>query len=141
MRTFVMIKPDGVRRGLVGEIIRRFERFGFRILAMKAMRLDRSIAERHYEMHKGKGFFENLIEYITSGTVVPMVIEIGLPDDEGIKLVRKIVGKTNPLEAEMGSIRGDFALTISENIIHAADSPENAKREAGIFFGEKEILN
>ena len=136
-----MIKPDGVRRGLVGEIIKRFENFGFRIIAMKIMMLDRKTAEKHYEMHKGKEFFEKLIEYITSGPIIPMIIEIDLPEEEGIKLVRKIVGKTNPLEAEMGSIRGDFATTITENLIHAADSPENAKREIEIFFKDNEINN
>ena len=140
MRTFVMVKPDGVKKSLVGEVIRRFENFSFKLAALKVMKIDRKTAEKHYEMHKGKAFYEDLLAYITSGPVVPMVVEIDLSDEDGIKLVRKIVGKTNPLEAEMGSIRGDYATTISENIVHAADSPENAKREINIFFKENEIV-
>lgn len=136
-----MIKPDGVRRGLVGKIIERFENYGFKILAIKAMKIDKKTAEKHYEMHKGKEFYNNLISYITSGPIVAMVLGIDLPDSEAITLVRKIVGKTNPLEAEMGSIRGDFAVSISENLIHAADSIENAKREIEIFFKKDEILD
>lgn len=140
MKTLIIIKPDGVRRALVGEILGKFERYGFKIIAMKLMRIDREKAEDLYRIHKGKEFFEKLIKHITSGHIVPAVIQIDLPEEEGIKLVRKIIGKTNPLEAEMGSIRGDFATTITENIIHAADSIENAKREMEIFFlKEREI--
>lgn len=134
MRTLIIIKPTGVKRGLVGEILRRFERIGFKIKEMKLTQADKETAERLYEMHKGKSFFPRLIEYITSGPVVPAVIEIDLTGEEGIKLARKIVGKTNPLDAEMGSIRGDFAKNLTQNIIHSPDSVENAEREIKIFF-------
>ncbi len=134
MRTLIIVKPRGVEKNLMGEIFRRFERAGFEIKEMKLMQVDEEIAGRLYEMHKGKDFFPKLIEHITSGPIVPAVIEIDLPAEEGIKLARKIVGKTNPLEAEMGSIRGDFATSLTENIIHSPDSPENAEREIKIFF-------
>jgi nucleoside-diphosphate kinase len=141
MKTLILIKPDGVRRALIGEIINRFERVGFKIIAMKIVQIDRKTAEQLYEVHKGKEFFESLIGYITSGPIVPIALKIdSLSDDEGIKLARKIVGKTNPLEAEMGSIRGDFAISISENVIHASDSIENAMREMKIFFTEDELI-
>lgn len=140
MRTLIIIKPDGVRRFLVGEILRRFENFGFRISALKVLNIERKKAQELYKVHQHKKFFEKLIKYITSGPIVVAVLEISLEDDEGIKLVRKIVGSTNPLDAEMGSIRGDFASSIDENIIHAADSIKNARREIKIFFKESEII-
>jgi nucleoside-diphosphate kinase len=132
-----MIKPDGVRRGLIGEIISRFERRGIKIVSMKMVKMDRKIAERLYEEHKGKNFFEDLIKYVTSGTVVCMVLE----GDDIINVVRKMIGSTNPKEALPGTIRGDFALSINENVIHASDSPEKAEREISIFFKEEEILS
>lgn len=136
MRTLIVIKPTGVKRGLVGEILRRFERVGFKIREMKLMQLGKGKAEKLYEMHKGKEFFPRLIEHITSGPIIPVVIEINLSGEEGIKLARKIVGKTNPLEAEMGSIRGDFARSLTQNVIHSPDSVENAEREIKIFFSD-----
>jgi len=135
-RTFVMIKPDGVKRRLVGEIISRFEKRGFNIVAMKMVHIDRTTAERLYEEHKGKSFFEELINYITSGPVVCMVVE----GEEAVTVVRKMIGNTDPKEAPPGTIRGDYALTKAENVIHASDSEEKAKREMGIFFVEKEIV-
>ncbi|MGC9106330.1 MAG: nucleoside-diphosphate kinase [Thermoprotei archaeon] len=134
-RTFVMIKPDGVRRGLVGEIISRFEKRGMKIVAMKMMYMDRATAEKLYEEHKGKSFFEELISYVTSGPVVAMVIEA----DEAVSVVRKMIGATDPKEAAPGTIRGDYALSKAENVIHASDSPEKAAREMSIFFSEKEL--
>jgi nucleoside-diphosphate kinase len=135
-RTFVMIKPDGVRRGLIGEIISRFERRGMKIIAMKMVKMDRALAERLYEEHKGKSFFEELISYVTSGPVVTMVIEA----DEAVSVVRKMIGATDPKEALPGTIRGDYALSKAENVIHASDSPEKASREISIFFKENEII-
>lgn len=131
-----MIKPDGVKRRLVGEIISRFEKRGFNIVAMKMVHIDRTTAERLYEEHKGKPFFEELINYITSGPVVCMVVE----GEEAVTVVRKMIGNTDPKEAPPGTIRGDYALTKAENVIHASDSEEKAKREMSIFFVEKEIV-
>ncbi|PVU74578.1 nucleoside-diphosphate kinase [Sulfolobus sp. SCGC AB-777_G06] len=131
-----MIKPDGVKRRLVGEIISRFEKRGFNIVAMKMVHIDRTTAERLYEEHKGKSFFEELINYITSGPVVCMVVE----GEEAVTVVRKMIGNTDPKEAPPGTIRGDYALTKAENVIHASDSEEKAKREMSIFFVEKEIV-
>jgi len=131
-----MIKPDGVKRRLVGEIISRFEKRGFNIVAMKMVHIDRTTAERLYEEHKGKSFFEELINYITSGPVVCMVVE----GEEAVTVVRKMIGNTDPKEAPPGTIRGDYALTKAENVIHASDSEEKAKREMSIFFVEREIV-
>lgn len=131
-----MIKPDGVKRRLVGEIISRFEKRGFNIIAMKMVHIDRTTAERLYEEHKGKSFFEELINYITSGPVVCMVVE----GEEAVTVVRKMIGNTDPKDAPPGTIRGDYALTKAENVIHASDSEEKAKREMSIFFVEKEIV-
>jgi nucleoside-diphosphate kinase len=125
-----MIKPDGVRRGLIGEIINRFERRGLKIVALKMVKMDRKTAELLYEEHKGKSFFEDLINYVTSGPVVCMVIE----GEDAVQVVRRMIGNTDPKEAPPGTIRGDFALSKSENIIHASDSLEKAKREMSIFF-------
>ena len=142
MRTFLMIKPDGVRRGLVGEIISRFERYGFRISAMKMLNLTREKAEQLYSVHKEKPFFRDLIEYVTSGPIVAIALEHEAMDGETmIKLVRKIVGKTNPLEAEMGSIRGDYAYDISQNLVHASDSIDSARRELNVFFSDEDFTN
>lgn len=131
-----MIKPDGVKRKLIGEIISRFEKRGFNIVAMKMVHIDRTTAERLYEEHKGKSFFEELINYITSGPVVCMIVE----GEEAVTVVRKMIGNTDPKEAPPGTIRGDYALTKAENVIHASDSEEKAKREMSIFFVEKEIV-
>lgn len=129
-RTFVMIKPDGVRRGLTGEIISRFERKGLIIEKMSKKVLTRDEAERLYEVHKGKAFFEELISYVTSGPVVLMVVS----GPSAVSVVRSMLGATDPKQALPGTIRGDYAIDISENIIHGSDSVESAEREIPIFF-------
>ncbi len=136
-RTFVMVKPDGVQRGLIGEIVSRLERKGLKIVAMKMLWIRREMAEEHYAEHKDKPFFSNLVSYITSGPVVAMVVE----GKDAVKVVRKIVGATNPVEAEPGTIRGDFALDIGRNVVHASDSLQSAEREIAIFFSESEIVS
>ncbi|MHA1302443.1 MAG: nucleoside-diphosphate kinase [Candidatus Heimdallarchaeaceae archaeon] len=135
-REFVMIKPDGVQRGLVGEVISRIEQVGLKIIGLKMLQLSKEMAEEHYQVHKGKPFYEGLIEYITSGPVVAMVVE----GKEAVKLTRKLVGATNPIDAVPGSIRGDYAIDIGRNIIHAGDSPENAEIEYKIYFSEEEFV-
>ena len=132
-----MVKPDGVQRGLVGEVVGRLERRGLKIVAMKMLWIDRDLAERHYQEHTGKPFFEPLISYITSGPVVAMVVE----GDSAIKVVRSMLGKTDPKEASPGTIRGDFALFTGRNVVHGSDSPESAKREISLFFDEGEIFD
>ncbi|RIH88318.1 nucleoside-diphosphate kinase [Calidithermus roseus] len=135
-RTYIMVKPDGVRRGLTGEIISRIERKGFKIVAMKKMVISREIAETHYGEHKGKPFFEGLVNFITSGPVVAMVVE----GPQAISEMRRLMGATRPWEAAPGTIRADFATTVDENIIHGSDGPESAAREIGIFFKPEEII-
>ncbi|XRO77307.1 nucleoside-diphosphate kinase [Methanocaldococcus sp. 10A] len=136
-RTFVALKPDAVKRKLIGKIIERFENKGLEIIAMKMIKLDRKMAEKYYEEHKGKKFYEGLINFMTSGRMVVMVIE----GKNAISVVRKMIGKTNPTEAEPGTIRGDFALTTPDNVIHASDSKESAEREIKLFFKEDEIFS
>jgi len=131
-QTFVMLKPDAINRKLVGKIIQRFEDKGFNIVDMKMMKLSKELAETHYEEHEGKEFYDNLVNFITSGKVIAMVLE----GENAIKAVRKMVGKTNPLEANAGTIRGDFAYSTPDNIIHASDSLNSAKREIRLFFGK-----
>jgi len=135
-RTFVMIKPDGVRRGLIGEIIRRFESKGLKIVALKMIKLSREKAEELYAVHKGKHFFKDLIEFVTSGPVVAMVLE----GDEAVSVVRTMIGPTDGRKAPPGTIRGDFALSVQENIIHAADSIETAIREMKIIFKDEDFV-
>ncbi len=134
-RTFALLKPDAVQRGLAGEILSRFEHRGLKIVGLKLMRVSRSLAESYYAEHKGKPFYEPLMAYITSGPVVAMVLE----GDGAVAIVRKMMGKTNSAEAEPGTIRGDFALTIGRNVIHGSDSPESAKREIAFFFKPEEL--
>lgn len=129
-RTLVLIKPDGVERGLVGEIICRFERLGFRIADMRLMKMDEEMAARHYEEHRDKAFYPELVSFICSGDLVAMVLE----GEEAISAVRKLMGPTNPLEAPPGTIRGDYALAIAENIVHGSDGPYSAEREISLFF-------
>lgn len=131
-RTLVLIKPDAMQRGLAGEIITRLERRGLKIVAMRLMKVSKPLAKRHYAEHEGKPFFPGLVDYITSSPILAAVF-----DGEGaIKAVRQTMGKTNPLEAETGSIRGDFGLQTGRNLTHASDSPASAKREIALFFGE-----
>ena len=136
MRTLVLIKPDGVARSKVGAIISRFEDKGLKVTALKLMKLDKERAEKHYAVHKGKPFYESLLNYITSAPLVAMVVE----GNNCIEIVRKLVGATNGAKAEPGTIRGDFSTGIDFNLIHASDSEESAKYEIPIFFDEREIL-
>jgi len=134
-RTFVFLKPEAVLRGLMGEIISRIERRGLKIRALKLHRMRREEAEELYSVHRGKDFFGRLVEHVISGPVLLMVIE----GPNAIRVLRRMIGATDPLEAQPGTIRGDYALEITQNVIHAADSPENAEREMRIFFSEEEI--
>jgi len=136
-RTFCMIKPEGVARGLVGEILSRIERKGYRIVALKMLRLSREMAEKHYAEHREKPFFGELVEHITSGPVIAMVLE----GPGVIAGLRKLMGATNPQEAAPGTIRGDYALETGQNIIHGADSPASAEREINLFFRPDEIMS
>lgn len=135
-RTFVMIKPDAVQRGLIGEIIKRFEQKGLKIVGLKMVQVDQELAERLYDIHKGKPFFEPLVSYITSAPVVTMVLE----GENAVAIVRRMLGATNSAEASPGTIRGDFALTVARNVVHASDAPERAQYEMNLFFTEKDLL-
>ena len=130
-RTFLMVKPDGVLRRLVGEIIRRFEDKGFTLTALKMLTPARGTAEEHYAIHRGKPFFESVVGFISSGPVVAMVWE----GEDIVNLSRKLMGATKPADAAPGTIRGDYANTIEQNLIHGSDSPENAEQEIQIWFG------
>lgn len=130
-RTFVMIKPDGVARGLVGEIVSRFERKGLRIEQMRMLTFDADLARRHYAEHVDKPFFSDLLEFITSGPVVAMQ----LAGESAIAVCRTLMGATNPLQADPGTIRADYGLVVTENLVHGSDGPESASRELGLFFG------
>ena len=129
-RTLILVKPDAFARNLTGEILARIERKGLRIAALKLMTMDRALAEQHYAEHEGKPFFGELVEFITSGPLVAMVLE----GYEAVVAARQVIGATNPLEASPGSIRGDFALEIGQNMVHGSDSNESAAREAALFF-------
>jgi len=131
-RTLILVKPDAFARGLTGEIIARFERKGLRIVALQHMTMSRELAGRHYAEHEGKPFFGELVDFITSGPLVAMVLE----GEEAVRAARQVIGATNPLEATTGSIRGDFAVEVGQNMVHGSDSPESAQREAGLFFPE-----
>lgn len=135
-RTFVMLKPDAVQRGLVGEIIQRFERRGLKIVAMKMLQMSTEFAHKHYEVHVGKPFFEGLIKYITSGPVVAMVLE----GTNAIEVARATMGATNPARATPGTIRADFGLEMGRNLVHGSDGPETAAFEIGLWFDPEEIL-
>ena len=129
-RTLILVKPDAFARNLTGEIIARFEAKGLRIAAMKHMHLREDLAKQHYAEHEGKPFFGELVDFITSAPLVAMVLE----GTDAIRAARQVIGATNPLEAAPGSIRGDFALEIGENLVHGSDSPESAAREVKLFF-------
>ena len=136
-RTLVIIKPDGVQRGLIGPIITRLERRGLKITAMKMIQIDYDLAKRHYAVHEGKSFYEKLLEYITSGPMVVMVVE----GKEAIEVVRRTMGATNPMEAVPGTIRADYGLEIGRNLVHGSDGAETAAFEIPLFFSEDEILS
>jgi nucleoside-diphosphate kinase len=131
-RTLILVKPDAFARGLTGEILARFERKGLRIVALKHMQMDQQLAERHYAEHEGKPFFGELVEFITSAPLVALVLE----GHEAVVAARQVIGATNPLEASPGSIRGDFALEVGQNMVHGSDSNDSAAREIGLFFPE-----
>lgn len=135
-RTLVLVKPDGLQRGLAGEILSRLEKRGLKLIALKLLQVDRELAERHYAEHLGRPFYPGLIDYITSGPVVAAVFS-GL---NAVAVVRSSVGATHPLEAAPGSIRGDLALEKGRNLVHASDKPESAEREVQLFFARHELL-
>ena len=135
-RTLVIVKPDGVQRALVGEIVGRLERRGLRIVAMQLRRIDRALAERHYAEHEGKPFYPGLVAHITAGPVVLLVLE----GPDAIAVTRSTVGATNPVAAAPGTIRADLGLSIGRNLIHASDGPESAAREVALFFDEAAIV-
>ncbi|MBA2767122.1 MAG: nucleoside-diphosphate kinase [Solirubrobacterales bacterium] len=130
-RTLILVKPDAFERGLTGEIIGRFERKGLRIVALRHMQVTEDLAKLHYAEHEGKPFFGELVDFITSAPLVAMILE----GHEAVKAARQVIGATNPLEAETGSIRGDLALAVGQNMVHGSDSAESAQREADLFFG------
>jgi nucleoside-diphosphate kinase len=129
-RTLVLVKPDGVRRGLAGEVIRRLEQKGLKLVALELRTLDRQTAEEHYGEHRERPFFGELVEFITGGPLVALVVE----GPNAVAGTRRLMGVTNPVEATPGSIRGDYALDIGQNLVHGSDSPESAAREIGLFF-------
>ncbi len=136
-KTYLMIKPDGVQRGLVGEIVSRFEKKGLKLVAAKLMTIPKVVAENHYGEHKGKPFFPSLISYITSGPVFAMVWE----GENAVQVCRNMMGKTNPQDSAPGTIRGDYCMVTGLNIIHGSDSPASAEREIGIFFKPEELVS
>ena len=134
-RTFCLVKPDGVQRGLVGEVVRRFEARGLQLVALKMVHISRQLAEEYYAEHRGKPFFAGLVDYVTSGPAVAMLWD----GDNAVAVVRKMMGTTDPAKAEPGTIRADFGLNIGRNVIHGSDSIASAQREAGLFFRPEEI--
>lgn len=129
-RTLILVKPDAFARNLTGEIIARFERKGLRLVALRQMSMERELAERHYAEHEGKPFYEELVGFITSGPLVAMVLE----GEQAVVAARQVIGATNPVEASPGSIRGDYAIEVGQNMVHGSDSPESAAREVALFF-------
>jgi nucleoside-diphosphate kinase len=131
-RTLILVKPDAFARGLTGEVIARFERKGLKIVAIKGMQVERDLAERHYAEHQEKPFFGDLVDFITGGPLVAMVLE----GYEAVTAARQVIGATNPLEAHAGSIRGEYGVEVQTNLVHGSDSPESAQREVELFFPE-----
>lgn len=136
-RTFVMVKPDGVQRNIVGEVIRRYEAKGFTLVGLKMLKVSRELAEKHYGVHKERPFFGSLVDFITSGPVVAMVWQ----GDGVVASARKIIGATNPLSAEPGTIRGDFGVSIGRNLIHGSDAIETAQTEIALWFSNDELVS
>src|SRR3972149_112281 len=136
-RTLILVKPDGVQRGLVGTIISRLERRGLKIVALKMLQMDEELAKRHYAIHEGKPFFKGLVDFITSGPLIAAVLE----GPKAVEVVRNTMGQTDPAQAAPGTIRGDLGLDIGRNLVHGSDSVENAKQEIELFFSYKEILS
>lgn len=136
-RTLILVKPDGVQRNLIGEIISRFERRGLKLIGMKFMQMSQSLAEKHYAVHKERPFFNDLVAYITSGPIVAMVWE----GNDAINAARATIGATKPVDASPGTIRGDFGMEIGRNLVHGSDSPENGLKEANLFFRADELVS
>ena len=136
-RSLVLIKPDAMQRGLAGTIISRLERRGLKIVAIKMLQMDKALAQRHYAVHKGKAFFNDLVDFITSSPIIAAVFE----GEKAIEAVRQTMGATDPVKASPGSIRGDFGLDIQQNLVHGSDSAENAEKEMSLFFAPEEIFN
>lgn len=136
-RTLVLVKPDGVQRGLVGEIISRLEKTGLKLVALKMLHVDREMAGKHYAIHQGKPFFEGLVSFITSSPLIAAVFQ----GENAVELVRKTMGATDPVKAAPGTIRGDLALDIGRNVVHGSDSVENAQKEISLFFSPKELIS
>jgi nucleoside-diphosphate kinase len=136
-RTLIIIKPDGMQRGVAGQVLSRFEARGFKFAGLKLMRITRELAERHYAEHQGKPFYESLVRFITSSPVIVGVVE----GPNAIAVTRTMLGATNPANAAPGTIRGDFAVSLSNNVIHGSDGPESAQREIGIFFSPDELIS
>lgn len=136
-RTLVLVKPDAVQRGLAGDIISRLEGTGLRLVALKMLQMDRETAERHYSIHRGKPFFEGLVQFITSSPLVAAVFE----GPKAVEIVRKVMGETDPAQAAPGTIRGDLALGIGRNVVHGSDSVENSEQEISLFFSPEEVLS
>ncbi len=135
-RSLVLIKPDAMQRGLAGIIISRLEKRGLKIVAMKMLQIDKTLAQQHYAVHEGKAFFNDLVEFITSGPIIAAVFE----GEKAIEAIRQTMGATDPLKAAPGSIRGDFGLDIQCNLVHGSDSAENAEKEISLFFSPQEIF-
>lgn len=136
-KTLILVKPDGVQRGLIGEIIARFERRGLKLAGMKFMQMSEELAGRHYEVHKERPFYGSLVEYITSAPIVAMV----WMGNDAIAAARATIGATKPVDASPGTIRGDFGMEIGRNLVHGSDSPENGEREASLFFNDDELVD
>jgi len=136
-RSLVLIKPDAIQRGLAGEIISRLERKGLKIVAMKMLHMDKNLAQRHYAIHKGKAFFDDLVSFITSSPLIAIVFQ----GKNAVEIIRQMMGETDPAKAHSGTIRGDFGIDIGHNLIHGSDSLENASKEIDLFFSAEEIFN
>jgi nucleoside-diphosphate kinase len=136
-RSLVLIKPDAIQRGLAGEIISRLEKKGLKIVAMKMLHMDKKLAQRHYAVHKGKAFFEDLVNFITSSPIIAIVFQ----GKNAVEVIRQMMGETDPAKASSGTIRGDFGIDIEHNLIHGSDSLENASKEIDLFFSVEQICN
>ena len=136
-RSLVLIKPDAIQRGLAGEIISRLEKKGLKMVAMKMLRMDKDLAQRHYAVHKGKAFFNDLVNFITSSPIIAIVFQ----GKNAVEIIRQMMGETDPAKAHSGTIRGDFGIDIGHNLVHGSDSLENASKEIDLFFSAEEIFN
>jgi len=136
-RSLVLIKPDAIQRGLAGEIISRLEKKGLKIVALKMLHMDNTLAQRHYAIHKGKDFFDDLVNFITSGPVIAIIFQ----GKNAVQIIRQMMGETDPVKARSGTIRGDFGIDIGHNLVHGSDSLDNASKEIDLFFSAEEVFN